>query len=45
MIQQILGSFVSFFADPSVWGVGLAVVFGAVWLTTYRPPLFKKPWL
>ena len=45
MIQQMLGFFVSFFADPSVWGVGLAVVFGAVWLITYRPPLFRKPWL
>ena len=45
MIQQSVGFFVSFFADPSILGIGLAVVFGAIWLTTYRPPLFKKPWL
>jgi RsiW-degrading membrane proteinase PrsW (M82 family) len=37
--------FVSFFQNPSVWGIGLAIVFGAVWLAGSRPPLFKKPWL
>jgi RsiW-degrading membrane proteinase PrsW (M82 family) len=37
--------FKSFFQNPSAWGIGLAIAFGAVWLAGYRPPLFKKPWL
>jgi RsiW-degrading membrane proteinase PrsW (M82 family) len=41
----MVGYFKSFFQYPSVWGIGLAIVFGAVWLAGYRPPLFKKPWL
>lgn len=45
MMQQMPGFFGSFFADPSMWGIGLAVAFGTIWLATYRPPLFKKPWL
>jgi RsiW-degrading membrane proteinase PrsW (M82 family) len=28
-----------------VIGIGLAIVFGAIWLTSHWPPLFKKPWL
>lgn len=45
MIDYMVGYFVSFFQTPSVWGIGLAIAFGAVWLAGYRPPLFKKPWL
>ena len=45
MIDQMIDAFKSFFQDPSAWGIGLAIVFGAVWLAGYRPPLFKKPWL
>ena len=41
----MVGFFVSFFQNPSAWGIGLAIAFGAVWLAGYRPPLFKKPWL
>jgi len=37
--------FKSFFQNPSAWGIGLAIAFGAVWLAGYRPPLFKRPWL
>jgi len=33
------------FSNPSVWGIGLAVVFGVIWLACYRPPLLTKPWL
>jgi len=39
------GYFVSFFAAPSIWGIGLAIVFGAIWLTCYTPPLLKQLWL
>jgi RsiW-degrading membrane proteinase PrsW (M82 family) len=45
MIDYIVAFFKSFFENPSVWGIGLAIGFGAVWLACYRPPLFKRPWL
>jgi len=45
MIDYIVSFFKSFFQNPSAWGIGLAIAFGAVWLAGYRPPLFKKPWL
>jgi len=45
MIDSMVNNFVSFFQNPSAWGIGLAIGFGAVWLAGYRPPLFKKPWL
>jgi len=45
MIEQMVGFFVSGFANPSILGIGLAIVFGAIWLTGYWPPLFKKHWL
>jgi RsiW-degrading membrane proteinase PrsW (M82 family) len=45
MIDYMVNTFKSFFQNPSAWGIGLAIAFGAVWLACYRPPLFKKPWL
>ena len=45
MLEQMVGFFVSWFGNPSLWGIGLAVAFGAVWLACYWPSLFKKPWL
>jgi RsiW-degrading membrane proteinase PrsW (M82 family) len=45
MIDSIVNCFVSYFQNPSAWGIGLAIGFGVVWLAGYRPPLFKKPWL
>ena len=51
MLEGILSFFVSWFVYPNLlWtqlllGTGLAIVFGAVWLTAYWPPLFKKYWL
>jgi RsiW-degrading membrane proteinase PrsW (M82 family) len=45
MIEYTVGFFVSFFQNPSVLGIGLAIAFGAIWLAGYRPPLFKRPWL
>ena len=44
MVEQMVNFFVSGFANPSAWGIGLAVIFGVVWLACYWPPLFKKPW-
>ena len=45
MIEHVVGFFVSFFQNPNTWGIGLAIAFGAIWLSGYWPPLFKKPWL
>ena len=51
MVEQMVGFFTSWFIYPNLsWSlmliaIGLAVVFGAIWLAGYWPPLFKKPWL
>lgn len=45
MLDRITQFFLSWFADPSLIGIGLAVAFGAFWLLAYRPPLFRNPWL
>ena len=45
MLEQMLGFFLSWFTNPSILGIGLAVAFGVIWLIGYWPPLFKKPWL
>ena len=45
MLEQMVGFILSWFANPSLIGIGLAIVFGAIWLVGYWPPLFKKPWL
>ncbi len=45
MVEQMVGFFLSWFANPSLIGIGLAVVFGAIWLVCYWPPLFKRWWL
>jgi hypothetical protein len=43
--DYIIDAFQSFFQNPSAWGIGLAIAFGAVWLAAYRPSLFEKPGL
>jgi RsiW-degrading membrane proteinase PrsW (M82 family) len=51
MFQEIIAFFVSWFNYPDLpWslilvGIGLALVFGAIWLTCFWPPLFKRHWL
>lgn len=45
MVEQMVGFFLSWFTNPSLLGIGLALAFGAVWLVGYWPSLFKKPWL
>ncbi len=45
MLEQMIAFLVSWFANPSAWGIGLAIVFGAIWLACYRPPIFKEYWL
>jgi RsiW-degrading membrane proteinase PrsW (M82 family) len=44
MLEQLVGFFLSFFANPSLLGIGLAFAFGAVWFATYWTPILKKPW-
>ncbi len=45
MLQEMLQFFVYFFSHPTIWGIGLAIGFGTVWLACYRPPFLSKPWL
>ena len=45
MLEQMAGFLFAFFSHPNIVGIGLALVFGAIWLAIYQPPLFKKPWL
>ncbi|NWF78081.1 MAG: PrsW family intramembrane metalloprotease [Chloroflexi bacterium] len=45
MIDYMVNFFKSFFQNPSAWGIGLAIAFGAIWLVCYRPSLLKRPWL
>ena len=45
MLEYIASFLLSFFQNISFVGVFLAVVFGAIWLACYRPPLFKQYWL
>jgi len=44
MLEQMVGFFVSGFANPSAWGIGLAIAFGAIWFAPYWTPILKKPW-
>ena len=51
MLEEILGFLESWFVYPNLaWdlmliAIGLAIVFGAIWLAGHWPPLFKKHWL
>ncbi len=44
MLEQMVGFFVSWFANPNIVGIGLAIAFGAIWLAPYWTPILKKPW-
>jgi len=50
MLEVMVDFFVSGFVYPGIlWnqvllGIGLAIVFGAVWFTPYWTPILKKPW-
>ncbi|MFC1950350.1 hypothetical protein ACFLWD_01640 [Chloroflexota bacterium] len=50
MVDQMVAFFISGFVYPNIlWtslllGIGLAIVFGAVWFTLYWTPILKKPW-
>ena len=45
MFAEAVSFFTSWFTTFSLPGLGLAIVFGAVWLIIYWPPLFKRYWL
>ena len=51
MWEQMMAFLKSFFIYPGLnWdlmliGIGLGIVFGAIWLCGHWPPLFKKHWL
>jgi len=50
MIERLIAFFVSWFVYPNTpWtslllGIGLGLVFGAVWFAPYWTPILKKPW-
>jgi RsiW-degrading membrane proteinase PrsW (M82 family) len=50
MIEQMIGFFKSWFIYPDLsWnllliGIGLGIVFGAIWFASYWTPVLKKPW-
>ena len=50
MLEQMGGFFVSGFVYPGIlWnqvllGIGLALLFGAIWFTPYWTSILKKPW-
>jgi hypothetical protein len=51
MLQQMTGFFTSAFDFPGLsWalmliGIALGILFGAIWLTPYLPPVIKRPGL
>lgn len=45
MWEFIINFLKSWFMAPNAWGIGLALLFGAVWLACHWPPLFKRYWL
>jgi RsiW-degrading membrane proteinase PrsW (M82 family) len=44
MVELTLGFFISFFQNLTVWGIVLALVFGAIWIICFWPPVIKQPW-
>lgn len=44
MLEQMVAYFTSWFANPSILGISLALVFGTIWLAPYWTPILKKPW-
>ena len=50
MVERMIDCFLSGFIYPNIlWtslllGIGLAIVFGAIWFTPYWTPILKKPW-
>ncbi len=44
MLQLATSFFISFFQNFNIWGVLLAIAFGAIWFACFYPPLIKKPW-
>ncbi|MEJ2739700.1 MAG: hypothetical protein P8105_07755 [Dehalococcoidia bacterium] len=37
--------FLSYFTDTNLFGVIIALVFGAIWIACFKPPLFQRLWL
>lgn len=44
MVELMVSFFLSWFANPSILGIGLAIAFGAVWFVPYWTPILRKPW-
>ena len=37
--------FLSYFTDTNLFGVIIAILFGAIWIACFKPPLFQRLWL
>jgi hypothetical protein len=37
--------FVSFYSNPSGWGIGIALALGVIWLGAFAMPVHKRHWL
>jgi hypothetical protein len=37
--------FLSYFTDTNLFGVLIALLFGAIWIACFKPPLFQRWWL
>jgi len=44
MIDQMIAFFTSWFANPNLVGIWLAIGFGVFWFAPYWTPVLKKPW-
>ena len=37
--------FLSYFSNTNLFGVIIALLFGAIWIACFKPPLFQRLWL
>jgi RsiW-degrading membrane proteinase PrsW (M82 family) len=37
--------FLSYFSDANIFGVFIALLFGAIWIACFKPPIFQRLWL
>ena len=37
--------FLSYFSDANIFGIIIALLFGAIWIACFRPPIFQRLWL
>jgi RsiW-degrading membrane proteinase PrsW (M82 family) len=43
-MTNLSGFLISFFVNPNIWGILIAVIFGIVWLVCFWPSMIRIPW-